>query len=122
MSHVLRMGSMIFALAATAAGVVIAAAVWLSVKIEVYGGGSLYCNTLPEGGLLTENPAPRAELSWFPFGNRCVYPAADGGTIATDPGWSDTIVLGIAIALFLSGVIAFGLTRVGAARATQGSR
>ena len=113
------MGGALYALAATAAGVVIAVAVWLSVKIEVYPGGSLYCDDLPAGGLIAENPAPRAELSWFPFGNRCVYPAADGGTIATDPEWSDTIVLGIAAALFLSGVIAFALSRLGAARDTD---
>lgn len=46
----------------------------------------------PDGVSDDEVPLESSAITWMPAGRRCVFEAADGGTIAVQTGWPATLV------------------------------
>lgn len=94
-----------YALLAIVTSILICAAVFVLLKFSGHGGALDVCYPSPEGVVVGEY-SPGLDLSWFPFGYQCTFPAVRGGTIVVPPtDWTSTFALLVAVVLFTSGIL-----------------
>jgi len=66
---------------------------------------SCYYSTAPAGSATSEGIFPDGELSWFPLGLRCIFPASSGGSIVVSPGYAVTWIAAGLAALAIVGLV-----------------
>lgn len=105
-------------LAIVTSGLICAATVFL-LMLSGHGGALDVCYPSPEGVMVGEY-SPELDLSWFPFGYRCTFPAVGGGKIVVPPtDWGSTIALAVAAVLFASAIVALLTTSLLRRRLTR---
>lgn len=111
-----------YALLAIVTSALICAAVVVLLKISGHGGALDVCYPSPAGVLVGEY-SPELDLSWFPFGYQCTFPAVGGGKVVVPPAdWGSTLALVVAVVLFTSAIVVLLTTSLMRRRRVQLSR